>query len=119
MAPPRFLRQRTRMDQKITIQRRVETTNAMNEPLNEWTDVFSTRAMAYPSPGFERSVTDQTVATQPVTFEFRDEARTRGILPSDRVRWDSNAEQIFNIVSPVEQPERGRNLQVLTAADRT
>ena len=115
---PRFLHSRQRLDQKITIMRRGGATNAMNEPTNEWAEVFSTRAQAYPSPGFERSVGDQNVATTPMTFEVRDEARTRGILPSDRVRWDSNGAQMFNIVAPIEQPERGRNLRITTAADR-
>jgi head-tail adaptor len=89
----------------------------MNEPTDDWAPVFTTRAQAYPSPGFERVVSDQNVATTPMTFEVRDEARTRAILPSDRVRWDSNGAQMFNIVAPVEQPERGRNLRITTAAD--
>lgn len=120
MLRPRYIAQRRRLDQTITILRRVEGVNEMNEPVEDWTDVFSTRAAAYPAPGFERSIdTNATVATQPVAFEVRDEARTRAILPSDRVRWDSNNGQIFNIVSPVEQPERGRNLRITAAADRS
>jgi head-tail adaptor len=114
---PRFVRQRGRLDQKITIMRRAGGTNAMNEPVNEWEPLFTTRAQAYPAPGFERRVGDQNVATTPYSFEVRDEARTRGILPSDRVRWDSNNNQMFNIVAPVEQPERGRNLRITAAAD--
>lgn len=115
---PRWLKQRRRLDQKITIQRKGEGTNAMNEPTGDWVDVFPTRAAAYPSPGFEREITAANVATSPVTFEVRAEERTRAILPTDRVRWDSNGDQIFNIVAPVEQPERGGNILITTAADR-
>ena len=119
MLRPRYVGQRQRLDQKITIQRKGGAKNAMNEPTDDWADVFTTRAAAYPAPGFERSIdTNQNVATTPIMFEVRDEARTRGILPSDRIRWDSNGNQIFNIVAPVEQPERGRNLRIATAADR-
>lgn len=116
VARPRYQKQRQRLDQIITIQRMAGGTNEMNEPTNDWVDVFTTRAAAYPSPGFERSISDQNVATNPITFEVRDEARTRSILPSDRVMWD---DQPYNIVAPVEQPERGRNLRISTAADRT
>jgi head-tail adaptor len=116
---PGFLSQRRRLDQIITIQRKGGATNAMNEPTEDWADVFTTRAAAFPSPGFERQISDQMVATTPMTFEVRAEDRTRSILPSDRVKWDSNGNQIFNIVAPVEQLERGSNLRITTAADRT
>jgi head-tail adaptor len=116
---PRWLKQRRRLDQKITIQRRGVGTNEMNEPNADWADVFSTRAAAYPSPGFERSISDQNVATEPMTFEVRSESRTRAILPTDRVRWDSRTgKPTYEIVAPVEQPERGSNLRITTAADR-
>jgi head-tail adaptor len=104
------------MDQKVTIQRRGGTTNSMNEPTDDWTDLFDTRAAAYPSPGFERTISDQSVATTPITFEVRSEERTNGILPSDRVIWKGQA---YNIVAPPMQPERGSNIQITTAADRT
>lgn len=117
MLRPRYMKQRQRLDQSITIQRKGGATNAMNEMTEDWADVFTTRAGVYSTPGFERSIdTDATIATQPMTFEVRDEARTRGILPSDRVMWNGQA---YNIVAPVEQPERGRNLRITTAADRT
>jgi head-tail adaptor len=112
---PNWLRSNQRLDQRITIQRKGGERDAMNQPIDDWVDVFTTRAMAYPSPGFERTVNESRVASQPVTFEVRDEARTRAILPTDRVLWK---EQPFNIVAPVEQPERGRNLRIITAGDR-
>lgn len=115
MLRPRYLKQRRRLDQVITIERRGDLRNEMNEIEHNWAPVFTTRAAAYPAPGFERSIdTDQNVATAPVTFEVRDETRTRAILPSDRVSWQG---QPYNIVAPVEQPERGRNLRIVTAAD--
>lgn len=99
--------------------RRGTGTNELNEPTSALVDVFSTRAAAYPSPGAERYDAAQVVATQFMTFEVRSETRTRAILPSDVVRWDSNGGQMFNIVAPVEQPERGSNLRISAAADRT
>lgn len=118
MLRPRYITQRNRLDQRITIQRKSDARDAMNEPVEDWTDQFSTRAIAYPTPGFERQVTDANVATQPMTFEVRAEARTHGILPSDRVRWDSGNGRIYNLIAPVEQPERGRNLRLICAADQ-
>lgn len=116
---PRWIKQRQRLDQVITIQRKGAGSNDFNEPNAEWADVFTTRAAAYPSPGFERVVSDQQVATQPMTFEVRDEPRTQDIKASDRIKWDSRNDKIFNIVAPVEQPERGSNLRITTAADLT
>jgi head-tail adaptor len=116
---PAWLKQRRRLDQKITIMRRGGGTNELNEPTNELEVVFETRAAAYPSPGAERYDAAQTIAVQFMTFEVRSEERTRSILPSDAVRWDSNGGQMFNIVAPVEQPERGSNLRISAAADRS
>lgn len=119
MRRPTWIKQRRRHDAKITIMRRVAGRNAMNELVNDFEPVFTTRASAYPAPGFERSISDANVATMPMTFEVRDEARTRAILPTDKLRWDSNGNQMFNIVAPVEQPERGSDLRIIAAADRT
>lgn len=115
MLQPRFLRKRRRLDRKITLQKMGAGRDAMNAPTEDWQDQFSTRAKAYPSPGFERSISDGSTATSPMTFEVKDCEQNRTIEPSWRVMYNGRA---YNIVAPVDQPERGGNLRIITAADR-
>lgn len=114
MLAPRYLKSRRRLDRVITIQTRGAGRDEMNQPIEEWADSFNLRAKAYPSPGFERSVGDGSTATIPMTFEVRPDAQSRSITPHQRVVFEGQA---YNIVAPVEQPERGGNLRITTAAD--
>lgn len=114
MLSPRYLKSRRRLDRIITIQTKGAGRDEMNQPTEEWADAFDLRAKAYPSPGFERSVGDGSTATAPMTFEVRDSPQARTINPHQRVVFEG---QSYNIVAPVDQPERGGNLRIITAAD--
>ena len=114
MLQPRYLKSRRRLDRTITIQTRQAGRDAMNQPVENWADSFTLRAKAYPTPGFERSIGDGSTATSPMTFEVRDGPQARSVSPHQRVLFEGQA---YNIVAPVDQPERGGNLRIITAAD--
>lgn len=111
---PKFMRSNRRFDQRITVQRQSTTRDEMNQEINEWEDLFHTRAIVYPSPGTEKTITDARVATEPMTFLVRAHKETKAITSDDRIIWKG---QPYNILSPVVQQERGRNIRIFTAAD--
>lgn len=106
---------RSRLDQTVTILSQSQAANGLNETTGEWLPAFTTRAKAYPSPGFERSVGDRNVAVAPITFEVRPEERTLAIKPSQKVRWNGID---YSVIAPIFQPSRGANVQIICAADQ-
>lgn len=111
----RFFNRRRRLRDRIIIQRQSEGMDAMNSPTNEWGDVFETRAAFYPSPGTEKWASAQNAASSPSLFEVRSEARTRAILPSDRIvrKVDGST---WNIVA-FDQPEGNSNIRIAAVSD--
>lgn len=115
MRRPSFVKQRRRLDRNATFQRRSGSVNTMNEPVEgDWLETFSTRCATYPAPGFERLEGGQNISTSPMMIEVRSDSRSLAILPSDRVIVDNVT---YNIVAPVEQPERGANIRIIAAVD--
>jgi head-tail adaptor len=113
MARERFINRVRRKRERITFQRMSAGRDAMNEPTNEWLDLFSTRAAKLSAPGSEKYASAQNAASAPTIFEVRDEARTRGLLPSDRLMHGNLA---YNIVS-LEQPQSGSDIRIAAVAD--
>ena len=116
MRRPSFVKQRRRLDKKVTFQRRSGAKDAFNAPAKAgWVDLFETRCAVYPAPGFERFANAQNAATAPIMCEVRSETRTQSLLSSDRLIVDGVT---YNIVAPVEQLERGSNMQIIAAVDK-
>ena len=103
-----------RMDRIITVRQQTSERDAMNAVKEVWTDLFTTRARAYPAPGTERSVGDERIAFVPTMFELRDESRTRSLSPRNRIVMDG----VEYGIQTVLQPERGRNVKVMASAER-
>ena len=121
MRRPSYVKQRRRLDSKVTFQRRGEASDEFNEPTEAaWQNLFDTRCAVYPAPGFERFDNSETTGVASMLVEVRAEARTRGLKSSDRAvvtAADSGIVTIYNIVSPSEQAERGDNIRIIVAAD--
>jgi hypothetical protein len=117
MRRPTYVVQRRKLDKKVVFERRSTARDDFNQPTKAgWDNLFETRCALYPAPGQERFTQAQgaTSATANMMIEVRSEARTLGLLPSDRALVDGVP---YLLAAPPVQPERGSNLQIYASAD--
>lgn len=96
-----------RLDRRITIQRATTAADAYGTPIETWTDLVCTNAhLAYPATGSGEAQYDAVhLATTNVVFTIR---YRPGILPTDRIMYDS---EVYDITRIAESAGPGKQIK--------
>ena len=95
------------MDERVTIQQQVTTSDEYNQPVADWQDVATVWASVSDSSGGEREQADQVTAYMSTTFNIR----FRVIDETMRILRIRNG-RYYNIKA-IKYPDRKRSLDVI------
>jgi SPP1 family predicted phage head-tail adaptor len=95
------------MDERITIQEPVNTSDEYNQPVPDWTDVATVWAMVTDSSGNEREQADQITAYMTTSFVIR----YRHIDETMRI-YRPRTGRYYNIRS-LKHPDRKRTIEIV------
>lgn len=97
-----------KLKHSITVERYTLTRNDFGEMIEEWSDLFSTRAEIKPLTGKEYFASNMQVSemTHKITFRYSQQVKT-----SDRVLFDG---RYFDITSVANINEANRVIEILT-----
>ncbi len=83
-----------KLDRRITIQRKTETRNTLNEPVEDWNDLATVWAQKLGQTGQEFFANDQVLSEYRVIFRIR---WRRDLKDTDRVMFEGRAHDIHSI----------------------
>lgn len=97
-------------DSLIIVERATKTRNALNEPVENWSEHCQEFAAVYYGNGSEQRAAAQNDATQAATFEVLANDETRSITVLDRIVFDG---LIWNVRSNVPIRRDGRKITAI------
>ena len=97
-----------RLKHPVTIQRFISTVNDFGETIEEWSDLYTTRAEIKPISAKEIFASDRPITemTHKITIRYREELK-----PTDRIKFNN---RYFNITSIANYNEQNQVLEILT-----